>query len=242
MYPENQNQRPANRPESTPPAAQPQSNGNPWDFLYSQPEVAKKKTFFQEYKKLIIVASSAVILLIILGVVAALSPSQTTEQNGTGSTLQVPTTNVKMNRYEGQYFSAEYPSSLKINIDESLGQPEGWFLHFAEDPEFKAYDIAIQAGQEASGYETGGDAVEAFLAGQEQGPPGNVYTAGAVVAGVDGLKTVGEYSDSEGTERYVIYATAEVNGKNVIVNGTYPKSNQDIVDSIDVLIASIRLN
>ncbi len=172
-------------------------------------------------------------------VTAVSSNSGTVDQSQ--SALETPVTEVQMTKYSGQYFSVEHASSLKINIDEALTSSNGWFLHFAEDPEYVAYDLAIQVGDEEPQYDNGSLAVEAFLAEQEY-TPDNVTTSAAVVAGVDSLKTVGEYTTTDGQERYVVYATAQVEGEYVIVDGTYPKNNSDIAGSFDKMIASIRVN
>lgn len=189
---------------------------------------------------MIIVASVALVMLVALGIAASLSPSQDQQAAQTAESTENPTTQVPMSEYEGQYMTVEYPSSLQINIDEAMNDPDGWFLHFAEDPDFVKYDIAVQAGDEQPAYDNGSIGLEAFLSEQDY-VPNNVVTEGAVVAGVDSLKTTGEFTAANGEEYYGLYASAEVNGKYVIITAAYPKSNEDITNSIDTLIASVRL-
>lgn len=237
MQPNQQPTYPTNQP-----SAQGPSGGNgAWDFLNTPAEPPKKKSLFARNKKLFIIAVSAIVILVVLAVVAATTAPQESDDSSTnGEKPTLATTSVPLTKYDGQYFSVDYASSLKINIDEALEDPDGWFLHFAEDPEFFTYDIAVQAGDEQPAYENGTDAIEAFLA-EEGYTPTNVITPAVVLAGVDSIKTVGEYTDSSGSERYVVYATAQVGDKYVIVNGTYPKDNTDIVDSFDAMIGSIKL-
>jgi hypothetical protein len=234
----NQPYQPPNNPNPNQPPQQSPAGNGAWDFLYTQqPQPPQKKSFFSEYKKLIIVAVSAVIILVGLTVIASLSSSSDKSQN---QQLKAATTTVPMTNYNGQYFTLSYPSSLIINIDETLGEPEGWFLQFADSPENSTYTITVEASTEPSAYADGEQAVNEILY-DDHITPTNVVTSDVVMAGTQAKKTVGEYTSSTGEQRYVIYATVQSGTRYITAKGTYPKSSQNITDSFDAMLGSIQL-
>jgi len=235
MQPNQQNQQqnnPGNQPTSNP-------GGGPdgaWDFLYNQPDSPKKESFFSRYKKLIIIAGSAFVLLIVLGIVASLSSngSSTTKT----SSLEVPTTTVSTTAYDGKYFSMSYASSLKINADEVLEDEEGWFLQLADDPELPAYDIAVRVSSEVSPYADSEEGVRELIDPGNQ--PNNVVTTDVLLAGEPTKKSVGEFTNDL-DDVYLVYTSAQIGDKYITVSGMYSRSNQEINDSFDAMIGSIKL-
>lgn len=215
------------------------SNGGAWDFLNSgDPQPPKKESIFKRYKMLIIIAGSSIFLLLLVAILAAASSTGSKTANN-DDYIAGPTTSVSTNTYDSEYFSMVYAQALKINIDESVVAPPGWFVQFAEEVEPSPYDIKIQIGNEPSIYESGEEAVSELL---EPGvEPTNVVSSDITVAGVAAKKTVGEYTGTQGEERYVVYTTAQVGSEYVIVSGTYPKANQEITDSFDAMVGSIKL-
>lgn len=215
--------------------------GGAWDFLNSNQPLPppQKESIFKRYKMLIIIAAGSLIFLVLVAILAAASPSKNSESGASGDYIAGPTTSVSTNTYDGQYFSMIYAQALRINIDESVVAPPGWFVQFAEEVEPSPYELSLQIGNEPSIYESGEEAVSELLdPGVE---PTNIVTSDITVAGVSAKKTVGEYTGSQGEERYVVYTTAQVGDEYVIVYGTYPKANQEITDSFDAMVGSIRL-
>ena len=223
MQPQNQNPRP-----------QPSPNGA-WDFL-NTPEPPQKQSFFKTNRKIIIIVGLVFGLLILLAVIAAASGGGSVKKP---SNLEGPTTSVPTTDYNKETLSFKHASVLNVLVDEQNEEGSGWYVLFNEDKDSSDYNILVKTSTSAPIYADGTEAVSELLdVGVE---PTNVVSSDVILAGEHAKKTVGEFTGADGREYYVVYSNAKVGSLYVTVSGTYLKDRQDITDSFDAMIGSIKL-
>ena len=226
-----------NQPSQYPSNSMPPNRAdNAWDFL-SAPEPLKPPSLYQKNKKFIWLVGGLLGFMLILLIIAVIaSPGSDTNGPQNGS-LEGPTTEVPTTIYEGEQLSMSYASSLNINIDEAK-EDDGWFINFNDNVDAPSYDLSVDVSFEASPYVDGEDAVREML--EEGQEPSNIVTSEVVMAGFTSQKTVAEFSDEVG-QWYLVYATVEAGDRFLTVSGRYQKQLQEITDSFDAMIGSIRL-
>jgi len=207
-----------------------------WDFLNTPDQPPRPPSFFARYKKLIIIASTSLFILVGLSVLSVFMAPPSEES---AVTVESSATTVELKDYQGAELSFKYPANLRINLDEAVEEPKGYFVQLAEDSENSTYDIAVQTMEGDSPYVSGEEAVAELLElGQEAKNP---VTTDVEMAGGTTKKTIADYVDSAGIEKYVVYAAIKNGDKTVMATAMYPKDRSEITDSFNALIASISL-
>lgn len=214
----------------------PQHYNGAWDFLNTPDQPPKPPSFFARYRKLIIIASVSLFILVGLSVVSVLMAPASDEP---AVNLESSATTVELKDYQGSVLSFKYPANLRINLDEAVEEPKGYFVQLAEDSENSTYDIAVQTMQGDSPYQSGEEAVTELL---ELGLEAkNTVTTDVEMAGGVTKKTLAEYTDAAGIEKYVVYAAVKNGDVTVMATAMYPRDQSEITDSFNALIASIAL-
>lgn len=232
-----QSQQPPQNPNKiVPPVDTEQQNAmnEAWQSLgLLQPEPPPKDSFFKRNKKYILLLIVGLGFLIILTVVALVSSG-----GKSTNTIEAPSTNVALTTYDKESLAIKYPASLDIKLDEKL-EDGGRYIVFEENKESPDYSISVTIRSVAQIYQDGEEAVHELLdVGTE---PSNVVTSEVILGGVKTQKTIAEFIAENGEPRYIVYSSAQSGDQYVTVSGTYTKDNQEITDSLDATLASIKL-
>lgn len=214
----------------------PQAYSGAWDFLNTPDQPPKQPSFFSRYKKLIIIASVSLFILVGLSALSFVFAPQSEES---AVNVESSATTVELKDYQGAELTFKYPANLRINLDEAVEEPKGYFVQLAEDSEISTYDVAVQTMQGDSPYTSGEEAVTELLELGEEAK--NPVTTDVEMAGGTTKKTIAEFIDSAGTEKYVVYAAIKNGDRTVMATAMYPRNQTEITDSFNALIASISL-
>lgn len=213
---------------------QPNSNGA-WDFL-NTPEPVKPKSFFQRNKKFILIVGISFGILMLAAVLAVATGGGGTKKI---SNIEGPSTTVPLSSYDKDALSFQHANELNVALDEQNDGEPGWIILFAEEKDSSDYLISVKTSTEAPIYADGVEAVSELLDVDVE--PKNVVTTDVVLAGQRAQKTVGEFTGEDGREYYVVYTNTQVGEQYVTASGTYLKEKQNITDSFDAMIGSIKL-